>query len=101
MKTKPLQLLAGIISKTELALLYFPNVNRESALKSFMSLVKSNPELMKRLEKETHYCKTVHRLTPRQVDLILEMLGNPHSITLGNLHVKVVELSRKSSSTLT
>jgi len=81
MKTKPLQLLAGIISKTELALLYFPNVCRESALKSFMSLVKSNPELVKRLVKETHYRKTIHRFTPRQVDLVFEMLGKPHSIT--------------------
>jgi len=81
MKTNHSRLLAGIISKTELAMHYFPNVCRESALKSFMSLVKSNPELMKRLDKETHYRKTIHRFTPRQVDLIFEMLGKPHSIT--------------------
>lgn len=71
------KLLQGNISKSELALHYFRNVSPSSALKSFMRMLNRDKDLMNRLCRETRYHKHAHTLNPRQVELILDKLGEP------------------------
>jgi|GEM_PF-26128 len=72
----------GIMSKTELALLYFPNVSPANALRSFMRLINSHPYLIGELKK-TNYKKHNHVLTPRQISCIIQHLGEPRYFTAG------------------
>lgn len=65
------------VSKTELAILYYPGVNKESALKSLMNLIKRSEVLLCELISETGYDKNCHRLTPRQVEITIKHLGQP------------------------
>jgi len=66
----------GTMSKTELAALYFPHVSPANALRSFMRLINSHLCLMEELRK-ANYRKNSHVLTPRQVNIIIQNLGDP------------------------
>jgi hypothetical protein len=66
----------GTMSKTELAALYFPHISPANALRSFMRLINNHPGLMEELEK-ANYRKNSHVLTPRQVNIIIQNLGDP------------------------
>jgi len=66
----------GTMSKTELAALYFPHISPANALRSFMRLINNHPGLMEDLEK-ANYRKNSHVLTPRQVSIIIQNLGDP------------------------
>jgi len=94
MKNKPKILLVGNVSKSEMAMLFFPGVSPESALKSFMRLLKKDKELYSRLVKETNYDKNCHRFTPKQQEMIISKLGGPDKTALK-------KSSRKSCRTLT
>ena len=74
MKNKAKILFVGNVSKSEMAMLFFPGVSPESALKSFMRLLKKDKELYSRLVKETNYDKNCHRFTPKQQEMILSKL---------------------------
>jgi len=69
--------LVKTISKTELAMLYFPNISSESARQSFRRRLISYPDLTRELD-AAHYNKFCHLLTPKQVAIIISYLGEPH-----------------------
>ena len=94
MKNKPKILLVGNVSKSEMAMLFFPGVSPESALKSFMRQLNNDEELYSRLVKETNYERNSHRFTPKQQEMILSKLGAPGKTT-------VLKSSRESCRTLT
>jgi len=94
MKNKAKILLVGNVSKSEMAMLFYPDVCPESALKSFMRFLNNDVELYSRLVKETHYKRNCHRFTPRQQEMILRKLGG-----LGMTALK--KSSRERCSTLT
>lgn len=63
-------------SKTELALMYFPDSSPETARRHLMSWITSNPELMECLRRE-HYDRNSRIFTKRQVQLIFDYLDDP------------------------
>lgn len=64
-------------SKRELARLYFPDtLLDESAVANLRNLIKRNPELLEELKK-AHYNPHNKILTPRQVSIIADFLGEP------------------------
>lgn len=65
------------MSKSELAQRYFPDVkSAHTAVNRMMSLVTAYDDLMGELEK-VGYQKTCKYLTPRQVAIIVDYLGEP------------------------
>lgn len=69
MKTK-------FLSKTELAVLYFPYIQPESAVNKLMNLIKDNDKLKNSLI-QYGYKRYSKHLTCKQVSLIFEFLGEP------------------------
>lgn len=65
-----------ILSKTDLAQAYSPYIDPRSALNKLMSLINSSPELLSRLENMGYRCRNKH-FTPKQVEIIIDSLGNP------------------------
>jgi len=64
-------------SKSELALMYFPNSNNShSAVNLFMSRLSRYPDIIKELER-MGYRKTDKLFTPRMVAYLFEELGEP------------------------
>ncbi len=63
-------------SKKELALCYFPDLDTKSAGKRLMRWITRNEELYSKLKK-TGYNETFRSFSPRQVKLIVEILGDP------------------------
>lgn len=63
-------------SKQQLALLYFPYTEGVSAVRHLFSWIKKNTDLFEQL-KETGYYANQKVLTPAQVNLIFEHLGEP------------------------
>lgn len=64
-------------TKTDLARAYFPNcVNDNTARRNLSRWLKRNPVLMEKL-KQSGYQTFQHYLSPRQVRIIYDMLGEP------------------------
>ncbi len=63
--------------KSELAMLYFPEANSTHvAVNHFMSWVKRSTTLQQRLH-DMGYSKSAKTLSPKEVALIVEYLGEP------------------------
>lgn len=63
--------------KSELAWLYFPTANSaHTAVNHLMAWVRRNPDLVNGLHKLGHR-KSAKFFTPKEVDLIIEYLGEP------------------------
>lgn len=67
---------ATMCSKSELALRYLPNIERRSAVNRLMQWVKHNKTLCEELDR-TGYYPTQKYLSPLQVQLIIQYLGEP------------------------
>ena len=67
-----------VYGKTELAILYSPHISPASALFSMMKSIKKSPGLMDALTK-AGMRKWNKKLTPRQVEIVVEALGKPES----------------------
>jgi len=94
MKNEVRILLVRNVSKSEMAMLFYPDVCPESALKSFMRLLNNDVELYSRLVKETNYKRNSHRFTPRQQEMIISKLR-------GSGKTVVMKTSRERFPTLT
>jgi len=66
----------GAMSKTELALLYAPNLKPETARKRLNKWIRINSELQNRLTTKG-YTERLQQLTTAQVRLIVKHLGEP------------------------
>ena len=66
----------GAMSKTELALLYAPNLKPHTARKRLSKWIRINNELQSRLTAKG-YTERLQQLTTAQVRLIVEHLGEP------------------------
>lgn len=66
----------GTLSLTELALAYAPGLSEASARKRLREWLSFSPDLMKRL-RAAGYRKGQRVLTPRQVKIIYDHLGEP------------------------
>ena len=64
------------VSKTEMAQAYFPYIAPHSALNKLMSIIQSSDRLLTQL-READYNPQAKLLSPRQVEIIMERLGNP------------------------
>lgn len=64
-------------SKQEIAALYFPEDSKRNAGRKFAAMLRRTPGLQQRLYSETRYAKTQKILTPRQVRIIFDTLGDP------------------------
>lgn len=62
--------------RSELAVLYFPDIHPESAWKKLKSWIKHAPGLEERMM-QTGYNKRQHLFTPRQVRMIVDAIGEP------------------------
>lgn len=62
--------------KGELAMLYMPGICRSGALKQFNRWIERNARLTAELT-ETGYDGTERIFTPKQVELIVEYIGEP------------------------
>jgi len=65
------------ISKTDLAVAYFPYVNEHSARHKLMGIIDSDAKLMESLS-QSGYIRTSRQFSPKQVDIIFDHLGNPY-----------------------
>ena len=63
-------------SKSDLAQLYFADLNPRTALNKLMLLINSDRTLLSQLS-DTGYRTHQHHLTPRQLQLITDRLGQP------------------------
>lgn len=61
----------------ELAQLYFPNVTKKSASKQLKKWIEVNKKLSKELFANTEETVRLRILTPNQVKMIVEELGEP------------------------
>lgn len=61
---------------TDLAMLYFPELGKESARKKLKQFIREDRDLFKAL-KSAHFRKRQRTLTPRQVKILVEFLGEP------------------------
>jgi len=77
MKTQNLN---GAKSKTELAMLYFPDQDKSGALQSFRRLIRRIPELKNELENNKDF-KYSKYLPPVMVCTILSFLGHPEDFS--------------------
>lgn len=67
------------VSKTDLALAYFPHLTAHSARNKLMSLIRdTHTDLMDRLN-ATGYRPLQKDFSPRQVSIIIDHFGNPFS----------------------
>ena len=64
------------ISKTDLAVAYFPYIDVHSARHKLMGIINSDDRLLPLLI-DTGYQNSNRQFSPRQVELILDRLGNP------------------------
>jgi hypothetical protein len=63
-------------TKTEIAMLYTKGVSPATAVRILRRWINNNEELKKALE-QNNYKKHCHILTPKQVQIIFEYLGEP------------------------
>ncbi len=66
------------ISKTDLAVAYFPFINQHAARNKLMHFIAADARLMQQLE-NAGYTRLCRQFSPKQVELIFEHLGNPFS----------------------
>ena len=66
----------SFIYKSDLAQAYFPWAGRDSARHKFIALIKDDSVLMRQLT-DYGYRADCRSLSPRQVELITDRLGNP------------------------
>ena len=66
------------VFKQDLAVSYFPNIDTESARHKFSNLIHEDKALFRKLVR-SGYKKTAKQLSPSQVNMIFERLGNPYS----------------------
>jgi len=66
------------ISKTDLAVAYFPFINQHAARNKMMQFINNDSELMSKLE-AAGYTRLCRQFSPKQVEMIFEHLGNPFS----------------------
>lgn len=64
------------VSKTDLAIAYFPHMEARSARGKLMSLITSAGTLLERL-RSSGYTDRQKDLSPHQVEMIMEQFGNP------------------------
>lgn len=64
------------VSKTDLAVAYFPYVNQHTARHKLMELITADSSLVAKLM-ATGYTKLCRMFSPKQVELIMEKFGNP------------------------
>ena len=64
------------MSKRELAQLYAPELTPHAAVNRLMNWIQHHPALTSALQ-QTGYRKTARIFSPRQVELIVEHLGEP------------------------
>ena len=64
------------VSKTDLAVAFFPHINEHSARHKLMNYIESTPELMQQLHL-SGYTRLSRSFSPKQVEMICEVLGNP------------------------
>ena len=64
------------ITKTDLAMAYFPFVSERAARHKLMQVVNSDARLLESLL-NVGYSRASHLLSPACVELIVERLGNP------------------------
>ena len=65
------------ISKQDLGVAYFPNIDTVSARQKLCNLIHDDKALFRRLSK-TGYRKSCKYLSPIQLELIFERLGKPY-----------------------
>ena len=66
----------SFVSKTDLAVSFFPHISRPAARHKLMQFINEDPELIKQLNAAGY--KSMNReFTPLQVDIIFARLGNP------------------------
>lgn len=63
--------------RTELALLYSPELNPESAFRRLKRWIIRSPQLSEQFVHQGKLCSSSRTFTPAQVRLIVEMLGEP------------------------
>jgi len=100
MKNYPEPKIGRSVLKCDFALLYNPHVSKESARRTLMNKINDDTFLLDKLEKETNYNKWNKTISPKQQEIIIDRMGTP-DLWLENSHVRIAEVSRKSSSTLT
>lgn len=71
------------VYKVELAMLYAPEASPGYAVKILRTLINLDSELVDKLEK-LNFRKHSHLVTPKQVRLIFEHLGEPDGIMINN-----------------
>ena len=64
------------ITKTQLALLYFPEQTKKVAMQSFRRLILRHESLNNFLQTRQDF-RSCHILTPKLVEIIYQHLGNP------------------------
>jgi len=64
------------ISKTDLAVAYFPFINQNAARNKLMQFINNNAELMRKLE-GVGYTRLCRSFSPKQVEIIVNHLGDP------------------------
>lgn len=64
------------LTKKELAQMYFPDSNPRTAVNHLMTWIRRCTPLWQELEK-TGYVKTAKNFTPKQIELIVEHIGEP------------------------
>ena len=64
-------------TKGQLALLYFPDQSKKTAMQSFRRLIIRYSCLNEELQK-TDFFTSYHTLTPFQIEIIFKHLGNPN-----------------------
>ena len=65
------------VSKTDLAVAYFPHLTAHSARNKLMSLINTMCGDLPEQLRSTGYTNRCKDLSPRQVELITDRLGNP------------------------
>ena len=66
------------VSKTDLAVAYFPHISRQAARHKLMQFIRDDSHLLAELE-ATGYSSNNRQFSPLQVDIIFRRLGNPLS----------------------
>jgi len=66
----------SFISKTDLAVAYFPHLDPHSARHKLMGLIESDTTLLPRLQ-DSGYRHMSRQFSPRQVDMIIDRYGSP------------------------
>lgn len=64
------------VTKTDLGQAYFPFISPRSARQKLMQIISEDAVLMTALT-ENGYVENSHAFSPRQVELIVERLGDP------------------------